>query len=256
MLLVFGDVALNSALSLLDYSPTLFIHSKSTRGVTEPSIMTTALLTMTAREEREGNGDPSQSSCSTLERSHRTAPRLRLLLQTVYQSPRALAVCSRLTVMESAKDMLMRAEGGQIGTLSAKTGSNLTEATGDPMRKLPDKQINQNRLSPVPYSQNLVDDATKGHRSAKYGDVTLASKPSAPDRDLSDIPNKEASSSDAESDLYEEIDVSCTPESMDYPSGQGKKQQKQQKCFITTHSILVLFAFIYSHFLLVFLNSR
>jgi len=126
--------------------------------------------------------------------------------------------------MDSAKDTLMRAEGGQVGALSAKTSSNLTEATGDPMRKLPDKQINQNRLSPVPYSQNLVDDATKGHRSAKYGDVTVASKPSAPDRDLSDIPNKEASSSDAESDLYEEIDVSCTPESMDYPSGQGKKK--------------------------------
>jgi len=151
--------------------------------------------------------------------------------------------------MDSAKDTLMRAEGGQVGALSAKTSSNLTEATGDPMRKLPDKQINQNRLSPVPYSQNLVDDATKGHRSAKYGDVTVASKPSAPDRDLSDIPNKEASSSDAESDIYEEIDVSCTPESMDYPSGQGKKKN-------TAQSILVLFVFIYPHFLHMFVNSR
>lgn len=139
-----------------------------------------------------------------------------------YQAPGDLALCSRLTVMDSAKDMLMRAEGGQVGTLSAKTGSNSTEATGDPMRKLPNKQINQNRLSPVSYSQNLMDDVTMGQRSAKYGDVTLASKPSAPDRDLSDIPNKDASSSDTESDLYEEIDVSCTPESMDYPSGQGK----------------------------------
>lgn len=165
-----------------------------------------------------------------------------------YQAPGDLALCSRLTVMDSAKDMLMRAEGGHVGTLSAKTGSNLTEASGDPMRKLPDKPVNQNRLSPVPYSQNLVDDATKGHRSAKYGDVTLASKPSAPDRDLSDIPNKEASSSDAESDLYEEIDVSCTPESMDYPSGQGKKKLR--------HSILVLLVFIYPHFLLLFVNSR
>ncbi len=128
------------------------------------------------------------------------------------QAPGYLALCSRLTVMDSTKDMLMRAEGGQVGTLSAKTSSNSTEATGDPMRK----------LSSVPYSQNLVDDVTMGQRSAKYGDVTLASKPSAPDRDLSDIPNKDASSSDAESDLYEEIDVSCTPESMDYPRGQGK----------------------------------
>ncbi|XP_026145690.1 homeobox protein XHOX-3-like [Carassius auratus] len=136
-----------------------------------------------------------------------------------YQAPGDLSLCSRLTVMDSAKDMLMRSEGGQFGTLSAKTGSNSTEATGDPMRKLPNKPINQN--SPVPYSQNLVDDTTMGQRSGKYGDVSLASKPSAPDRDLSDIPNKDASSSDAESDLYEEIDVSCTPESMDYPSGQG-----------------------------------
>lgn len=212
--------------------------------------MTTALLTMTAREEREGNGDPSQISCSTLERSHRTAPRL---LLPSYQAPGDLALCSRLTVMDSAKDML-RTEGGQVGTLSAKTVSNLTEATGDPMRKLPDKPVNQNRLSPVPFSQNLMDDATKGHRSAKYGDVTLASKPSAPDRDLSDIPNKEASSSDAESDLYEEIDVSCTPESMDYPSGQGKKTKQNKKS--TAHSILVLHVFIYPHFVLLFVNSR
>ncbi|XP_073786602.1 homeobox even-skipped homolog protein 1 isoform X2 [Danio rerio] len=123
--------------------------------------------------------------------------------------------------MDSAKEIMMRAEGSQVGTLSAKTGSNLTEAPGDPLRKLPDKPITQNRLSPLPYSQSSVDDATKGHRSAKYGDVTLSSKPSLPDIDLSDIPNKDASSSDAESDLYEEIDVSCTPESMDYPNGQG-----------------------------------
>ncbi len=122
------------------------------------------------------------------------------------QAPGDLALCSRLTVMDSTKDILMRTEGGQVGTLSAKTGSKSTEATGDPMRK----------LSSVPYSQNLVDEY------GKYGDVTLSSKPSAPDRDLSDIPNKDASSSDAESDLYEEIDVSCTPESMDYPRGQGK----------------------------------
>ncbi|XP_072531101.1 homeobox even-skipped homolog protein 1 [Salminus brasiliensis] len=37
----------------------------------------------------------------------------------------------------------------------------------------------------------------------------------------SELPNKEGSGSDAESDFYEEIDVSCTPDSMDYPSGPG-----------------------------------
>ncbi|XP_051520700.1 homeobox protein XHOX-3-like [Myxocyprinus asiaticus] len=124
--------------------------------------------------------------------------------------------------MDSTKDMVMRAEGGQTGTLSAKTGSNLSEATGDPVREQPDNLIHQNSLSPgsVPYSRNLVEIANKGH-PAKCGDVTFASKPSAPGRELTDTPNKEAISSDAESDLYEEIDVSCTPESMDYPSGQG-----------------------------------
>ncbi|XP_051527012.1 homeobox protein XHOX-3-like isoform X1 [Myxocyprinus asiaticus] len=125
--------------------------------------------------------------------------------------------------MDNIKDMPMRAEGGHIGTLSAKTGSRLSEATGDPSREQPDNPIHQSSLSPdsVPYSRNLVDEAIKGHRSAKCRDVTLSYKPSAPDRELTDIPNKEVSSSDAESDLYEEIDVSCTPESMDYPSGQG-----------------------------------
>ncbi|XP_065138342.1 homeobox even-skipped homolog protein 1 [Paramisgurnus dabryanus] len=120
--------------------------------------------------------------------------------------------------MDSCKDMLMRAEGGQIG----KTVSHFSEGTGDPMREHTDKPIRQNSVSPCPvsYSRNL-DETRKGHRSAKCGDVGLDSKPSAPDRELSDIHNKETSSSDAESDLYEEIDVSCTPESMDYPSAQG-----------------------------------
>lgn len=178
--------------------------------------MTTALLRMTALEEREGNGDPSQSSCSTIERLHRTAHRLRLLSN---QALANLATCFSLSVMDSCKDMLMRADGGQIG----KTGSNFSEGAGDPMRELTDKPIHQNSLSPctVSYSRNL-DETIKGHRSAKCGDVGLDSKPSAPDRELSDTHNKETSSSDAESDLYEEIDVSCTPESMDYPSGQGK----------------------------------
>ncbi|KAI7811500.1 putative homeobox even-skipped-like protein 1, partial [Triplophysa rosa] len=119
---------------------------------------------------------------------------------------------------DSSKDMLLRAEGGQNG----RTGSNLSEATGDPMREHTDKPIHQNSLSPgpVPYSRNL-EEAIKGQRIAKCGDMALDSKPSAPDRKLSDIPNKDSSSSDAESDLYEEIDVSCTPESMDYPSGHG-----------------------------------
>ncbi|XP_056597818.1 homeobox even-skipped homolog protein 1 [Triplophysa dalaica] len=120
--------------------------------------------------------------------------------------------------MDISKDMLLRAEGGQNG----RTGSNVSEATGDPMREHTDKPIHQNSLSPgsVPFSRNL-DEAIKGQRIAKCGDMALDSKHSAPDRELSDIPNKDSSSSDAESDLYEEIDVSCTPESMDYPSGQG-----------------------------------
>lgn len=34
--------------------------------------------------------------------------------------------------------------------------------------------------------------------------------------------HKDGSSSDPESDFYEEIDVSCTPESMDYPTAKGR----------------------------------
>lgn len=33
---------------------------------------------------------------------------------------------------------------------------------------------------------------------------------------------RDGSSSDTESDFYEEIDVSCTPESLDYPAGRGR----------------------------------
>ncbi|XP_019718996.1 homeobox even-skipped homolog protein 1 [Hippocampus comes] len=42
------------------------------------------------------------------------------------------------------------------------------------------------------------------------------------DRHRGDGPHKDGSSSDTESDFYEDIDVSCTPESMDYPSAKGR----------------------------------
>ena len=51
---------------------------------------------------------------------------------------------------------------------------------------------------------------------------------SSSERHRDDRPHREASSSDTESDFYEEIDVSCTPESMDYPTSKGMRDILQE----------------------------
>ncbi|XP_037548798.1 homeobox even-skipped homolog protein 1 isoform X1 [Nematolebias whitei] len=47
---------------------------------------------------------------------------------------------------------------------------------------------------------------------------------SSGEKHRTDQPHKNGSSSDTESDFYEEIDVSCTPESMDYPTAKGRNE--------------------------------
>ncbi|XP_076865546.1 homeobox even-skipped homolog protein 1 isoform X3 [Brachyhypopomus gauderio] len=69
-----------------------------------------------------------------------------------------------------------------------------------------------------------MHEAREEKLSGTCGEMRLASESSARRREPSDLPNNEASSSDAESDFYEEIDVSCTPESMEYPAGQGREK--------------------------------
>ncbi|XP_039978109.1 homeobox even-skipped homolog protein 1 isoform X2 [Xiphias gladius] len=123
--------------------------------------------------------------------------------------------------MESREEMVMLAEGGQLG----KSGSNLSEAVGNPAREPQGKPSRRSCLSPgaAPYSRDrtelLVEESA---RRSMCADMRPVGTSSSGERHRTDHPHKDGSSSDTESDFYEEIDVSCTPESMDYPTAKGR----------------------------------
>lgn len=122
--------------------------------------------------------------------------------------------------MESREEMVMLAEGGQLG----KSGSNLSE--GSPMRESQGKPGHRSCLSPgaAPYSRDRTDVVVEeSARRNMCADMRPLGTSSTGERHRTDHPHKDGSSSDTESDFYEEIDVSCTPESMDYPTSKGRK---------------------------------
>lgn len=118
--------------------------------------------------------------------------------------------------MESTTDRLMRTEGGHTGIL----GSNFSEVTGDGQ----DKTARRNCLTPecFPYSRDRARETRDEAQSSTFKELRHTSKPRA--QELSDLPKKEASSSDAESDFYDGNNLSCTPERMDYPDAQGNER--------------------------------
>lgn len=129
----------------------------------------------------------------------------------------------------------MLAEGGQLG----KSGSNLSE--GSPMRESQGKPGHRSCLSPgaVPYSRDrtevVVEESARRNMCA---DMRPLGTSSSGERHRIDHPHKDGSSSDTESDFYEEIDVSCTPESMDYPTSKGRKAMLESSTagFLLSHS--------------------
>ncbi|XP_062301769.1 homeobox even-skipped homolog protein 1 [Osmerus eperlanus] len=124
--------------------------------------------------------------------------------------------------MENRKDIL--SEGGQLGTAVGKTGSNLSEAIGSPVREPRGKIVHRNCTSPgaSPCSRDRADEEVDSTRRSLCADVRPVIMSSSTERPRHDHNNKDGSSTDTESDFYEEIDVSCTPESMDYPNGKGR----------------------------------
>lgn len=117
----------------------------------------------------------------------------------------------------------MLTEGGQLGTVVGKNGSNLSETIGSPVREPQGKAVHRNCLSPgsAPYSRDRMEQAEESARRSMCADMRTVGMSSSSDRHRTDHHHKDGSSSDTESDFYEEIDVSCTPESMDYPTGKG-----------------------------------
>ncbi|XP_027000232.1 homeobox even-skipped homolog protein 1 [Tachysurus fulvidraco] len=119
--------------------------------------------------------------------------------------------------MESRKDGLMRTEGGDTGTV----GCNISEVSDDHQ----DKASRRNGTFPdcFPYSRDRVHPTTEDAQSGTFKEMRHTSKPCAQKQELSDLPKREASSSEAESDFYEGTDASCTPERMDYHNAQGRE---------------------------------
>lgn len=123
--------------------------------------------------------------------------------------------------MESREEMVMLAEGGQRG----KSGPNLTEAIGSPVREAQGKPVHRSCLSPgsAPYSRDRTELVMEeSARRSLCSDMRPVGTSSSGERHRADHHRKDGSSSDTESDFYEEIDVSCTPESMDYPTAKGR----------------------------------
>ncbi|PNI40301.1 EVX1 isoform 4 [Pan troglodytes] len=124
--------------------------------------------------------------------------------------------------MESRKDMVVFLDGGQLGTLVGKRVSNLSEAVGSPLPEPPEKMVPRGCLSPraVPPAtrerggggpeEEPVDGlagsaAGPGAEPRVDGAAMLGPGPPAPSVD-SVSGQGQPSSSDTESDFYEEIE--------------------------------------------------
>lgn len=131
--------------------------------------------------------------------------------------------------------LLLRAEGGQ----PTRSGSGLLlllppESTGSSTGSSPAREQSSTQgklVKPSPFSREraklLMMEEQQEHEgeeqeeeekeeASERRNVRAAEAPGQRDR-------RDGSSSDTESDFYEEIDVSCTPESMDYPAGRGRE---------------------------------
>ncbi|XP_004582474.1 homeobox even-skipped homolog protein 1 [Ochotona princeps] len=130
--------------------------------------------------------------------------------------------------MESRKDMVMFLDGGQLGTLVGKRVSSLSEAVGSPLPEPPEKMVPRGCLSPragpaaarerggggpeeEPLEGLAGGAAGLGSEPRAAGAAMLGPGPPVPSTD-SLSGQGQPSSSDTESDFYEEIEVSCTPD--------------------------------------------
>uniref|UniRef100_A0A7N5JEA9 Even-skipped homeobox 1 n=1 Tax=Ailuropoda melanoleuca TaxID=9646 RepID=A0A7N5JEA9_AILME len=124
--------------------------------------------------------------------------------------------------MESRKDMVMFLDAGQLGTLVGKRVSNLSEAVGSPLPEPPEKMVPRGCLSPragppaarerggggleeEPVDGLAGSAAGPGAEPRAAGAAVLGPGPPAPSAD-SLTGQGQPSSSDTESDFYEEIE--------------------------------------------------
>ncbi|XP_036309685.1 homeobox even-skipped homolog protein 1 [Pipistrellus kuhlii] len=134
--------------------------------------------------------------------------------------------------MESRKDMVMFLDGGQLGALVGKRVSGLSEAAGGALPEPPEKTGPRGCRSPragpaasrerggAGPEEEPADGPAGGaagpgaepRAAGAAGAAALGPGPPAPSAADSISGPGQPSSSDTESDFYEEIEVSCTPD--------------------------------------------
>ncbi|XP_075067364.1 homeobox even-skipped homolog protein 1 [Mixophyes fleayi] len=130
--------------------------------------------------------------------------------------------------MEARKEMVMFLEGGQLGTLVGKRMSNLSDTVGSPIQEPQEKMIPRSCLSPrsVPLaSRERAEEEVEVVSGTGPDSRSAALLLSSPHPDSLTVKGHH-SSSDTESDFYEEIEVSCTPDctsaNTDYQHSKGQ----------------------------------
>ncbi|NWH93833.1 EVX1 protein, partial [Aegithalos caudatus] len=149
--------------------------------------------------------------------------------------------------MENRKEMVMFLEGTTLGALVGKRVPNLSEAVGSPAAEPQEKMIHRNCISPRPGPLSSRERGGGGggggggedeeevevlpgtgtvpeSRSAAAALLSAGQQPPAPELPSS---KGQQSSSDTESDFYEEIEVSCTP---DCATGSAEYQHSKGPC--------------------------
>ncbi|XP_069586015.1 homeobox even-skipped homolog protein 1 [Ranitomeya imitator] len=131
--------------------------------------------------------------------------------------------------MDARKDMVMFLEGGPLGTLVGKRMSNLSDTVGSPIQEPQEKMIPRSCLSPRSgpmASRERAEEEVEVVSGTDADSRSSAALLRASPRPDPSSAKGQHSSSDTESDFYEEIEVSCTPDcttaSNDYQHSKGQ----------------------------------
>ncbi|XP_061443595.1 homeobox even-skipped homolog protein 1 [Rhineura floridana] len=134
--------------------------------------------------------------------------------------------------MEARKEMVMFLEGGQLGPLAGKRATSLAEVVGSPGQEPQDKMMHRSCLSPRSgpllsreRGGGRVEDEEEEEEEEEEVEVLPATGTVPESRSAAALLSAgqqpplhrlaakgQQSSSDTESDFYEEIEVSCTPD--------------------------------------------
>ncbi|XP_018124732.1 homeobox protein XHOX-3-like [Xenopus laevis] len=142
--------------------------------------------------------------------------------------------------MEGRKEMLVYLEGGQLGSVVGKRMAHLSDAVGSPMAEPQDKLVPKSclnpRAGPIAHRDRAeeievdVGQQVKGQQRSRSPQLMISSPSHPPALSDSLSAKGQHSSSDTESDFYEEIEVSCTPDCNSATSDYQQQQHSAGQC--------------------------